>query len=145
MARLGDLDLRPRPVDVAVRECAPTGAETRRWSVLSLDVYGAPEAPRADERLVFASPDHAAVLAFLEAEGYVPAADGATFRLYDETCGRCGAYVPAAARELTTEGWRDGREYRRFGGRLQILRVRCPAHPFDVEESVRSLSEAGLL
>ena len=145
MALLGTVALLRRPVHVTVRERDARPADPTRWTVLSLDVYGSPMAPRADDRVVYASATLASALAFLEAEGYVSAGDGATFRLHDESCGRCGAYVPPATRESLAEGWRDGREYRRFGGRLQILRVRCSAHPFGIEDAVGALSEAGLL
>lgn len=145
MARLGNIHRLPKPVDVAVQYRLDEAAQACRWSICSLDVYESESGDRPDDRTLYTSHDAAAIDDFLEDGGYVRAGNARQYRLYDDTCGRCGVYVPPPDQSRHVEGWHGGREYRRFGGRLQVLRVRCPAHPFDVEAEARALGSAGLL
>jgi hypothetical protein len=134
------------PVDVVLHLDDDQAGRVAQWSVRSLDVYGEGDEAHVERRTLVASNDRNAIVMYLENAGYVRVdADGARYRRHDDTCGRCGAYVPAGERPPLGEGWHAGREYRRFGGGLQVLRVRCPAHPFDVEGEVFDFYAAGLL
>ena len=143
MRNEGEFGTAREPIYVEIRACTEPALGTVRWTAHEIGpARGARGGVSGD---ALPRGDRASVVADLEARGYVPAGEKDRYRLYDATCGLCGAYVPESDTPPWSEGWYGGREYRRLGGRLRVLRVRCAAHPFDISREIDELRAAGLL